>query len=301
MTAEKPAALLGTIGDLVEDIVVRLAGPINAASDTEARIVRRRGGSAANMAVSVVRAGGRARFIGQVGDDAVGEQLVRGLADEGVDVVARRAGRTGAIVVLLDADGERTFLTDRAVCALLDDPDATWLDGLSVLHVPVYSLVGEPLATTAATLIGWAHDRGVIVSVDASSSAVLDGYGAERMRALLSGLRPDVLLCNELEAATLGGVDAVATIGAGITVVKHGGGDALLLATPAETWASIPAEHVDAVLDTTGAGDAFAAGFLVALAGGATAVDAVCAGHAIAAELIRSLALSAGGAERRPL
>src|ERR1700712_3119850 len=114
--------MIGTVGDLVEDIVVRLGVPVNEASDTAAQVVRRRGGSAANMAVSVARAGHPARFIGQVGDDAVGASLLDELRADGVDVVARRAGVTGTIVVLLDHLGERTMLTDRGACTSLDHP-----------------------------------------------------------------------------------------------------------------------------------------------------------------------------------
>ena len=289
--------MLGTIGDLVEDVVVRLGGPINVASDTDAVVTRRRGGSAANMAVSVVRAGGRARFIGQVGDDPQGAQLVTQLAAEGVDAAVRRTGRTGTIVVLVDEAGERTMLRDRAGCALLDAPDPAWLDGLTVLHVPVYSLVGEPLASTAAVLIGWAHERGVIVSIDASSSAVLEDHGPGRMRALLTRLAPDVLLCNEMEAATLGGLTQLAEVGARLTVVKQGPDDAIAVVRSAgglpDEPVSVPADRVAGVRDTTGAGDAFAAGLLVALAAGADPIEAVRRGHHVAADAIRRVSIAA--------
>jgi sugar/nucleoside kinase (ribokinase family) len=167
-TAMIGTAMIGTVGDLVEDIAVRLDGPVNLASDTSAIIRRRRGGSAANMAVSVARHGGAARFIGQIGDDAIGTVLVEALQADGVEVVVRRGGRTGTIVVLVDAAGERTMLTDRGACADLADPDPAWLDGLSVLHVPMYSFTGGALATTAATLVGWARERSILVSVDLS-------------------------------------------------------------------------------------------------------------------------------------
>ena len=86
--------VLATVGDLVDDIVVRLGGPINVASDTEAVIERRRGGSAANVAAVAARISGRSRFLGQVGDDARGAALLAELAAEGVDVsmVAASAG-----------------------------------------------------------------------------------------------------------------------------------------------------------------------------------------------------------------
>ncbi len=277
--------MIGTVGDLVEDIVVRLGGPVNEATDTEAHVVRRRGGSAANMAVSVVHSGHPARFIGQVGDDPLGLVLLDQLRTEGVEVVARRGGCTGTIIVLLDHLGERTMLTDRGACTSLDHPDPSWLDGLTTLHIPAYSLVGDPVARTTATLVGWAHDRGIPVSVDASSASLINDFGADALLELLAHLRPSVLLCNAQEAAALGeGVDPAA-IGARLTVVKQGGEPAVLL-QPGHRRVEVPALELHGVRDTTGAGDAFAAGLLVALAAGASPVAAAMLGHQSAARTI---------------
>ena len=279
--------MIGTLGDLVEDIAVRLHGPVNLASDTDAVIRRRRGGSAANTAVAVARAGGRARFIGQVGDDAIGTALVSELEADGVEAVVHRGGRTGTIVVLVDHLGERTMLTDRGACADLAGPDPAWLDGLQVLHVPAYSLVGGRLSETAVTVVNWAHEQGVIVSIDASSAAVIEAFGAQRMRSLLWSLQPHVLLCNEMEARVLaraGGLEGIATAA---TVVKQGA-DPALVSVPGEGLVEVPAPPLPGVLDTTGAGDAFAAGFLLAVADGALAAAAAEHGHRVAQDAIRA-------------
>ncbi len=282
------SAVIGTLGDLVEDIAVKLSGPVNLASDTDAVIRRRRGGSAANTAVAVIRAGGRARFIGQVGDDAIGSALIAELAGEGVEVVGGRSGRTGTIVVLVDQRGERTMLTDRGACADLADPDPAWLDGVEVLHVPTYSLVSGRVADTAITMVNWAHDRGIIVSIDASSSAVLEAYGAARARNLLWSLQPHVLLCNELEAQVLADVGGVEGIATAATVVKQGA-DPALVSVPGEGVVAVPVPPLPGVTDTTGAGDAFAAGFLIAVASGLLAVEAASAGHRSARDAIMSV------------
>jgi sugar/nucleoside kinase (ribokinase family) len=273
--------MIGVIGDLVEDIAVRLHTPINLASDTTSTIVRRRGGSAANTAVAVARLGHRARFIGQVGDDPVGTMLTSVLADEGVEVVVHRGGRTGTIVVLVDAFGERTMLTDRGACTSLSSPSVEWLDRLAVLHVPLYSLVGEPLETTTRTLVAWAHEQGVQVSIDASSAAVIEERGVRATLDELAELRPDVLLCNELETATLGGISALSAVGARALVVKQGS-DPAIVVDPAGGRVEVAVPPFEGVVDTTGAGDAFAAGFLVAWCNGADGPHAAMAGHASA-------------------
>ena len=169
--------MLGSVGDLVEDVVVRLREQVNVASDTQATVIRRRGGSAANVIAAACRAGVPARFIGQVGDDATGRGLTEALLADGADVVVRRAGRTGTIIVLVDTAGERTMLSDRAACTELTDPDPAWLDGLHTLHIPYYSLAVEPLAAASATLAQWAVARGIRVSIDTSSAAVLQHVG----------------------------------------------------------------------------------------------------------------------------
>ncbi|MEZ5237319.1 MAG: PfkB family carbohydrate kinase [Acidimicrobiales bacterium] len=140
------AALVVCLGDLVEDVVVSPAGPLRRGTDTPAVVQRRRGGSAANVAVNVVAAGGRARFVGAVGDDPAGRQLVAALRAEGVEVAVQRHGRTGSVVVVLDPDGERSFYTDRGACPTLARLPGGALRGAAALHVPAYSLDGEPLA-----------------------------------------------------------------------------------------------------------------------------------------------------------
>lgn len=279
-------AVLGVIGDLVEDVVVKLHGVVNLASDTEAEITRRRGGSAANVVEAACRAGGRAKFIGQVGDDATGQWLTQSLVDVGAELMIRREGRTGTIVVVVDSAGERTMLSDRASSTDLSDPEPEWLDGLQTLHVPYYSLVGEPLATTTATLAAWAVDRGIAVSIDTSSAALLQHIGAEAALARIATVKPSVVLANELEAAVLGIGLHPDHLGGAVVVVKQGAAPANVMQR-GEAPVEVPASLIDGVRDTTGAGDAFAAGFLLATADGCSAIEAARHGHRVAADAVR--------------
>lgn len=294
--------MIAAVGDLLDDVVVHLHSEVHAASDTDATILHRRGGSAANVVAAACAAGHRARFIGQVGEDPAGSALVAALADDGAELIVRRGGRTGTIVVLVDDQGERTMLSDRGACTDLVDPQPEWLDGIAVLHVPYYSLVVEPLAGTVRRLAGWAAARGVPVSIDTSSAAVLLADGADVAIAKIAALRPTVVLANELEAAALGSSLHPSTVGAAV-VVKRGAAPALVHV--ADEVHEVPAEPITRLRDSTGAGDAFAAGTLVALADGADLISAVRHGHLVAAAMLRArdaiaVRTRAPGADARP-
>lgn len=274
--------MLAALGDMVEDIVVHLGGPINEASDTLSQIVRRRGGSAANVIETAAVLGHRARFLGQVGTDAIGAALIDELGASGADVSRiRRGGRSGTIIVLVDEHGERTMLTDRAACLDLSDPDRTWLADISTLHVPFYSFTHQPLAGTATTLIRWAHELGVRVSIDVSSVAVIEETGAARVTEMLEHLRPGVVMANGDEAAAL---DIVGPLAGAVTVVKHGGDPVEIYSGHDRLTVTVPS--IDNVADTTAAGDAFAAGYLTA--GDVTPEAATVAGCQAAARLLTS-------------
>lgn len=274
--------MLATLGDLVEDVVVRLGGPIRPATDTPARVSRRRGGSAANVAAVAARRGAPVRFLGQVGDDAIGRALVGELAALGVDTsCVRTGGSTGTIVVLVDETGERTMLTDRRACLALADPDPAWLDGVTTLHVPFYSFAGRPLSETSQAVVDDAHARGIAVSVDLSSVVLLDELGREGAIRLLERIAPDVVFANADEARAIG-IDG--PLAGAVTVVKRGAGP-VTVHVPGRPAVDVPALDLRKVPDTTGAGDAFAAGFLVA-DWNADAPAAAGAGHRAAADLI---------------
>lgn len=274
--------VLGVTGDLVEDVVVWLAEPLRHGTDARARVFRTPGGSGANVArfaAGLVPT----RFLGCVGPDAPGDALVAQLAAAGVDVRVQRAGRTGTVVLLIDETGERTMFPDRAASALLDDIPLAWLDGLDLLHVPAYSFEGGPTAATVQTAVRQARQRGILVSVDASSTGMLTHYGVDAFRALLADLAPDLLLANAAEAALLGPAVSPRT-----TIVVKAGADPTVVHLPDGSSVEVPVPPVADVRDLTGAGDAFAAGFLASFVVRRDLESACVAGHASAARVLTS-------------
>jgi sugar/nucleoside kinase (ribokinase family) len=268
--------VLVVIGDLLEDIVVRTAAPPATGTDTPATIERRSGGSAANVAAAAASIGAAVRLICRVGVDRLGEHLVAELAGTGVDVRAQREGRTGSVVVLVDRSGERTMLPDRGAAGELRDIDPAWLAGTTWLHVPAYSLLSEPIGQAAMDAIGDVRDGGGSVSVDVSSVAVVEAFGRHEFASLLDRIAPAVVFANGPESAL------VPRDRGWVTVVKNGPDPVTVDVPGAPPIAPIPVPRIASVADTTGAGDAFAAGYITAAMNGAEVDAAVRAGIELA-------------------
>ena len=279
--------MLCTIGDLIEDVVVWLSAEPNLGTDTDSIIQRTRGGSAANVAMFAALTGTESRFIGQVGNDALGQQLCSSLQQAGVDVCVVAEGRTGSIVVLVQPNGERTFLTDRGVASHLSLVDASLMANVGILHVPSYSLVTEPLASTSLLYIKAAQSLGAVISIDASSTSVLEHFGVARYKSLIQSIQPQVFLCNEDEAGLLGVGATQGMLGAALTVIKRGAHSTLAISQNNER-SEVAVAPVANIVDTTGAGDAFAAGFLPTFVATNDVEVAIARGHAIAARVLRS-------------
>lgn len=268
-TPRRPAQpRIVVLGDLAADVVLAPFGPLEPASDVPGRVAIRQGGSAANTARWVARLGADATLVCAVGRDRLGTTLTRALEGDGVRVRAVRVAgaRTGRIGVLVAPDGERSFVADRGAAQLLAPSAlrAAWFRRADVLHLPAYSLLGRPLGEAGFAAIGMARKAGARVTLDLASSAPLLADGRAAALSLLGRAVPDVILATESEVARLLGRSDPARLldVAAAVVVKRGSRGATVLDGAHRVRFDVATRPV-AAADTTGAGDAFDAGFLV--------------------------------------
>jgi sugar/nucleoside kinase (ribokinase family) len=237
---------LTTLGDLLLDVIVRLDEPLVPGDDRPARTRVCAGGQAANAAAWAAELGAGARFVGKLGADAAGELVAGELRGRGVEICGPAAGRTG-VVVSIAAAGERTMASDRGSAPELapEELEPGWF-ATDALHVSGYALHHEPIASAAARAAALAREAGARVSVDLATWSAIDDVFRARVRSLA----PDVVFAGERERDAFGALEAT-------WIVKRG---ALGVVVDGVEHPALPT----GVVDATGAGDAFAAGYLAA-------------------------------------
>jgi ribokinase len=280
------------IGDIMFDVVVLPLGPFNRGSDTPSRVVVSPGGSAANQAVALAAAGAEVHLAAAVGDDEFGRATAASLATTGVHAHLQvcRGERTGVVVALIDASGERSMLTDRGANLQLrsDALDRTLFVAGRHLHLSGYELLDEATRPVGLAALELAAAAGMTRSVDPCSAGPLAAVGPaaflswtegiewccanlDEGRALTGATHPDDVLA----ALRPHYREAVVTLGA----------EGALLSGPGTDRLHCPADEVE-VADTTGAGDAFTGTFLARRLSGDGPEQAVRAGLAAAARVV---------------
>ncbi|GAB3902755.1 carbohydrate kinase family protein [Microbispora bryophytorum] len=285
------------VGDLMTDAVARARFPLARASDTPAIVTMHGGGSGANIASWLAVEGSEVAFIGRRGADITGRNRDMELMGYGVDarLVMDPERPTGTCVVLVTHKGERTMLSDPGANAALspeDLPRDLFSSGGHV-HMSGYTLINDGSRDAGLAALDMARRAGMSISVDCASSAPLERTGAEPFLEWTDGAK--LLFANADQAKVLTGRDDAAAAAKVLTawfpqvVIKLNAEGSLWYSNNRPDPVRSPGEVVDRVVDGTGAGDAFTAGFLPVWLDGKPAAEALAAGNALAAKCISNL------------
>jgi sugar/nucleoside kinase (ribokinase family) len=282
------------VGDTITDIIVMPEGPMVRGSDRRAKIRSKPGGSAANHAVWLGKLGMDVTFVSRVAAADLDGNAAHFRA-HGVKalLIGDPDLPSGVLISIVDADGERSFLTDRGANLNLSSADLPFnlLDGISLLVISGYSFFTEGPRTAVTALLKQARERKIATAVDPASVGFLREVGAESFLKWTQGT--GTIFANLDEALELtGSVDLnlqMQTLGRFYerVVIKRGGAGAAV-GNRKGVAMSMPAPMSD-VIDTTGAGDAFAAAFLTSELRGRALEDCLKAGIAAGSEAVGSI------------
>lgn len=252
------------------------------------------GGSAANTMIALARCGGHAHYAFRVGDDRWGDYYCRDLSEAGVGsgAASRGSGKTGQCMVFVTPDADRTMNTFLGASAGIGprQVERQELRRSRYVYLEGYLLTSESGMEACDLARRWARSEGVGVSMTLSDPAIVQAFGERFHQLVDSGV--DLLFCNEEEAMAFTGSGELHRAGSElahrvpIAAITRGAGGALVVAgTTQEQVDAVPVQAVD----TTGAGDSFAGGFLFGICRGYPIADAARLGCFAAAEVITKL------------
>ena len=257
------------IGDVMLDVITKIAvmpDKINYGSDTPSKISTHGGGAAGNVASWLTRTDASATIVGHVGDDAAGAALMGEFDALGVrhNNLMVDKGPSGVVVVLVDPTGERTMFPDNGANSGLHIGDLPELTGFNAVYLSGYSPL-DPLSRSGVlAMVTKIKAEGLPIYFDPASVGAMMEVPIEEVKSWIQLM--DVIVLNEEEASYLTGesnpelalellLEDCETV-----VIKRGAQGAIGKSRGSilSTVAAIPSE----VVDTTGAGDSFAAGFI---------------------------------------
>lgn len=293
------------IGDVVTDVVALHGGSAGSGlafgTDTAADIVLRPGGSGANTASWAASLGADTRILARAGFDTAdwhAAELRRFGVRPHLRVDPHRP--TAVVIAMVDVTGERSMLTNRGASGHIGtaDWDESLLEGVGHLHLSGYTLFAEPGLLLSRLAMAQASRHGVSISVDPASTGFLRSFGVERF---IRETLPAHLIIPNLDEALLLTGETYAESAAESLSLRYGaaavklGSRGALMAREGKLVARVPALATE-VVDSIGAGDAFAAGLLTALLNGAGDAAALDAGRLAGAQAVTVL----GGRPRVP-
>ncbi len=291
--------VIATYGDLIEDQVVALRGPLEINGLVEGTIVTRPGGSAPNSAIAATKAGSSARFIGHCGDDEISDRLSQNLADNGVDYRSIRKGRRCAVFAVQLASGEAALIHDPGGrwSVVPEDIKEDWFEGVAIVHLTGFNLFYPQIYPAFMEVVRIAKKVGAQISFDCAATNLMLDYGTNTLRDLLEQIQPAVVLCNEREGEVLG--LPYSPLKSVPFIVQHRGAAATKIYAGGESF-TVPVTPLDDVIDFVGAGDAFSGGFLAGWRQGLDVITAVELALVTASTVIREINVPSAAAPHGP-
>jgi len=254
------------LGDINLDVLASVPSPLPANGEVRTSVRVEAGGSAASFSRVAATLGEAVGFIGCVGDDLVGEILVESLKRSGVIPHVQRFPTISGTIVSLNRDGGKTMLCSRGANDRIDPSfiDEKWFDGADHLHISGYAFLSESQRAAARRAIMIAQAREMSISVDPPPANLISIYGVKRFldetgraRIIFPNLEEGrIITGEESPEAIVDSLNILFPIGA-LTLGREGS-----IAWDGKERSLNHAEEISGV-DPTGAGDAFAAGFIV--------------------------------------
>ncbi len=280
------------VGDLALDVISQLKEPINYGNDTASRISSHPGGQAANVATWITRTHSKAQLVARVGNDPVGFALISDLDKYGVEHMnLMHSGRpTGVVVILVDANGERTMFPDNGANADLEVSDLPPLDDVDGVYLSGYALLDFRSRDSVLAMIKKIKAAGKPIYFDPTTTGAMKIVSREEVLSWVSLM--DGILLNSEEALYLGDAKDVETAEKNLmtytplVVIKLGSRGAMAIHNGLAAKVSAV---TTSVVDTTGAGDSFAAGFIPKWLQTNDLGTALSAGTALAAKCVATI------------
>jgi len=281
------------IGDVMLDVVVKIQGAINYGEDTPSRITTHGGGAAGNVASWIAHAGTGACIVARVGNDSAGAALISEFEDLQVDhsSLKKTSDATGVVVILVDVKGERTMFPETGANSGLSLSDMPALDGFDAAYVSGYALLNPLSRPGVRQMIGEIKKEGLPIFYDTVTVGAMKAVD----RSLIHSWLPlmDYVLPNEEEALYVADAENIDDALEKLldmcpaVIIKRGPEGASAKERGGNRI------DVDAlttvVVDTTGAGDSFAGGFIAAKISGSDLRASVVAGVTRAATCVANI------------
>lgn len=251
------------------------------------------GGMVGNSCACLASLGGSARFVGKVGDDALGAVYRQSMAEVGVvfQTDSHPSIPTGRCLIAVTPDAERSMATSLGAAGhvTVDDIDEAEVAAAGAVFLEGFLFEGEEARAAFDKAVRAARAAGTKVAMTLCDTGLVERQHDGLLSFLKGGV--DVLFANDAEACKLTGMDDVdAAVAAIRDIVPAGavtrGADGSTVFGPGEAPQTVPATAPDQLIDTTGAGDAYAGGFLFGHARGRTLTDCARLGSLAATEVI---------------